>query len=1304
MEKIGLTTLVPLNERNFATWKVQVKMHLMKDDLYNIVLGTESAPVSSDAAALRKYEQRRDKALATIVLAVEPKLLYLLGDPKDPKVVWQKLQDTFQKKTWANKFRLKRKLYNMKLKSGDSLQVHLKSCVELFDELSVIGDPVENEDRVIILLASLPESYSTLVTALETMEKVPSWDSVTEKLIHEAEKIHSVKSPAAKDVQESEKTLFTKQKKSVKCYECNKVGHVKKNCYLYIKKCKERKGMSYSGQGQGVKNKQSLFMKKVDHDDELTLYVSALSTGTNMSRPMCSKSWIIDSGATQHMCNDKILFSSFTCLETPIKVEVGDGGTLLATGEGAISLKVNLVDKVENRILKKVLYVPDLAHNLISVSQVTQGGKEICFLENSCKIISKNKILLAVGKKIGKLYMLDCTEDVFPCSNDGFVEEKAHCSSNVSSDEILWHRRFCHLGMNNLKKLKSKSLVKGLEECKFSIDSIICENCCDGKNHKIPFPVVNSNRKRKIFELIHSDVCGKLNPGSLGGGYYFVTFIDDASRYTWIYILKNKSDVFNTFKNWKSLVENLYEKKIKIFRTDNGGEYSSNEFESYLQEAGIRHEKTIPKTPEQNGVAERMNRTLIEAVRCMLSDSNLPKTFWAEALSTAVYVRNRCPTSSLKDMTPYEALNSHKPNVSHLRTFGCISYVHIPKDERDKLDPTSKKCVLVGYGSTTKGYRLYDLDKMKILYSRNVIFDETQSVSFKKELSSDESSSIPTYVEVPCMNEDSEESSDPEVDVRRSARHIKAPTRYGEWVNTCINEIDEPTTVVEALNGPEGEKWKIAMDSEMNSIRENNVWNLVESSEGCKPINCKWVFKKKLDLNGTVCSYKARLVAQGFSQKIGLDYEETFSPVVRFESVRSVLALAAKHNLYVHQMDVSSAFLNGELSEVLYMSQPEGFVQSGKENFVCKLNKAIYGLKQAPKCWNVSLDKYLKSLNFVQSSSDSCIYTRMSDGILCIIALYVDDIIVACQSLELLSEIKAALSNKYKMKDLGQIHYFLGVKVVQDNNKVFINQSAYTEMLLKRFNFDDCKPVATPVDVNCVLEKASEDSELFDKELYQSAVGSLLYLSTKTRPDITYAVCNVSKYCTNPTKAHWTAVKRIFRYLRGTSELGIAYVNNDSDSCVGYSDADWAGDKSDRKSTSGYCFLLSGGLISWRTNKQSCVALSTAEAEYVALSSASQEGIWLKTLLNDLKLVTDKGPMLIFEDNQSAICLAKNPRNHPKTKHISIKFHYIRELIESGEITVQYCPSSEMLADIFTKGLSSEKFNKLRLMLGVCSM
>ena len=307
---------------------------------------------------------------------------------------------------------------------------------------------------------------------------------------------------------------------------------------------------------------------------------------------------------------------------------------------------------------------------------------------------------------------------------------------------------------------------------------------------------------------------------------------------------------------------------------------------------------------------------------------------------------------------------------------------------------------------------------------------------------------------------------------------------------------------------------------------------------------------------------------------------------MRFESVRTLLALAAQHNLQLHQMDVSSAFLNGELSEELYLVQPEGFETHGKEDYYCRLNKSIYGLKQAPKCWNSSLDNFIKELKFKQSSSDSCIYVNIENRVPCYIAVYVDDIIIASESVEQINNLKCSLSGKYNMKDLGRLSYFLGVNIEQNENSVFLNQSTYVNRLLNNFGFDNANSVATSADISSVLEKGSDDSDLFfDLAKYQSAVGSLLYLSTKSRPDLTFAVCNVAKYCSKPTNKHWTADKRIFRYLKGTVNYGIVYKKKNSTSFVGYSDSDWAGDKSDRKSTSGYCFQFCNGLISWGTSK-----------------------------------------------------------------------------------------------------------------------
>ena len=419
------------------------------------------------------------------------------------------------------------------------------------------------------------------------------------------------------------------------------------------------------------------------------------------------------------------------------------------------------------------------------------------------------------------------------------------------------------------------------------------------------------------------------------------------------------------------------------------------------------------------------------------------------------------------------------------------------------------------------------------------------------------------------------------VELRRSSRIRNPPEFYGERANICIQPFDEPATVKSAMAGADSLKWKDAMSKEIDSMYKNKVWDLVEKPINRNLISSKWIFKKKIGADGEVSTYKARLVAQGYSQKEGVDYDEIFSPVVRFETVRTILALSSKYKFVLHQMDVSSAFLNGDLQEELYMAQPEGFIASGEEHLVCKLKKSIYELKQAPRCWNSCLDIFFKSLDFQKSTTDSCIYTKYQNGSMSIVSVYVDDIIIACESENNLLEIKSSLCSRFEMKDLGLLNYFLGVNIVQNSDFFFIHQSNFIKSLLEKFGFENSKPISTPVDVSISLEKAGDDFAPCDVEKYQSAVGALLYLSMRTRPDITFAVCNVAKFASKPTLSHWLAVKRIFRYLKGTTNFGIMYNrHNGSDDCIGYSDADWAGDNNDRKSTSGYCFCADNKQVS----------------------------------------------------------------------------------------------------------------------------
>lgn len=453
-------------------------------------------------------------------------------------------------------------------------------------------------------------------------------------------------------------------------------------------------------------------------------------------------------------------------------------------------------------------------------------------------------------------------------------------------------------------------------------------------------------------------------------------------------------------------------------------------------------------------------------------------------------------------------------------------------------------------------------------------------------------------------------------------------------------------------------------------------------------VGSKWVFKVKYKSDGEVERFKARLVAKGYSQKCGIDYYETFSPVVRFTSIRALLAHAVKNDMLIHQMDVVTAFLNGTLDEEIYMSQPEGYIKPGDEHLVCRLKKSIYGLKQSPRCWNQAFSEYLESIGFTQSSADPCVYIRIADPV-AIIAVYVDDLAILAKTEANMNKVKKCLAIHFKMKDLGELHYCLGVCVEWSRNRtsLWLHQKHYVLSLIQKYGLQDANTVATPADVSVRLTVEDGVSNTVDPIAYQSIVGSLMYAATATRPDIPFAVGVLSRFCSKPTTAHFTAAKRVLRYLKGTSGLALKFDKTVDGTLIGYSDADWAGDLDDRHSTSGNLFIMAGGTISWTSKKQATVSLSTAEAEYIALSTATQEAIWLRRLLVDLSS-KQSSPTVIMGDNQGSIAIARNPVSHNRTKHIDIRYHFIRKALQDGATDLCFCPSSEMIADVLTKPLS----------------
>ena len=525
----------------------------------------------------------------------------------------------------------------------------------------------------------------------------------------------------------------------------------------------------------------------------------------------------------------------------------------------------------------------------------------------------------------------------------------------------------------------------------------------------------------------------------------------------------------------------------------------------------------------------------------MLSWAGLEPEFWAEAVATACYLKNRSPTSSVKNRTPYEAVFGKKPNLSHVRVFGCNTYVHVPKEKRGKLDSKSEKNIFVGYKEGVKGYKLWNPESKTIVYSRDVVFRETQS---KKGIQEDEEpkkvimfeeSPIAESVEVVPQStpvdsdsdpeqedlvnevEDADSDEDPDTDsmpaLRRSTRERKVPLRYSLSALSTFHALsitgDDPSSVKEARSMDDANQWELAMTEEMQSLDHNDTWSLCKLPKDRKAIGCKWVFKRKLKLDGTVEKYKARLVAKGYSQVEGVDYDEIFSPVAKLTSIRFVLSVAAAYDLEVEQMDVKTAFLHGDLEEEIYMRQPEGFEAKGKENLVCKLKKSLYGLKQSPRMWYQKFDTYMLQLDFVRSNSDHCVYVKRAGDQFVILTLYVDDMLLIGNNMKMVKSVKNLLAKKFDMKDLRPANFILGMQITRDREKrkLWLGQEKYIKEILKKFNMMDCKPVGTPMSSGTKLSaeqcpKTDEEIEEMARVPYASAVGSLMYAMVCTRPDI----------------------------------------------------------------------------------------------------------------------------------------------------------------------------------------------------------
>jgi hypothetical protein len=899
----------------------------------------------------------------------------------------------------------------------------------------------------------------------------------------------------------------------------------------------------------------------------------------------------------------------------------------------------------------------------------------------------------------------------------------------------------------------------------------VCNGCALGKHHRKPFPQATAYRATTGLELVHGDLCGPVTPPTPGGKLYFLLVVDDFSRYMWVELLKTKDQAFESFKKIQTAAEMESGLKLRAFRTDRGGEFNSGVFTVYCNAHGIKHNTTAPYTPQQNGVVERRNQSVVEMARCLLKSKQVPGCFWGEAVMVAVYLLNRAPTKSLNNVTPYEAWYGKKPSVRHLRTFGCVAYAKKVGPGVTKLEDRTVPGIFLGYEPCSKAYRVYDPVKKRLMISRDVIFDEKKSWTWGVSGTNADAEDVQESEEAVFSWPEDVTVADPTIGgaadsdsavsaagaagdstgaavpgspvpptpslgtpssmvgtpgtsasgVQTQVQWATPPTgaeedsegvplRYRtipdlldstvpfqlEYSGLCLVAAEEPNSVEQALTES---YWRDAMQAEMKAIEANRTWEVSELPRNHKAIGLKWVFKVKKDPEGNIVKYKARLVAKGYAQRHGVDFDEVFAPVARIETVRVLLALAAHGGWEVHHMDVKSAFLNGDLSETVFVQQPPGFIV-GKGDKVLRLRKALYGLRQAPRAWNFKLDKELSALGFVRSKLDNAVYKRSSKDSLLIVGVYVDDLIILGPKIEDINQFKAEMKLKFNMSDLGLLSYYLGIEVKQGKGGITLSQAAYAVRILENTGMEHCNPSDTPMEPRFKLTKGRE-SEAMNVTAYRSIIGSLRYL-VNTRPDLAYAVGVVSRYMEAPGIAHWAAVKRVLRYVKGTTGYGCSYERGAElkPILLGFSDSDFAGDSEDRKSTTGVIYFLGSSLVTWTSQKQKIVALSSCEAEYVAAAAAACQGVWLSRLMADL-LGTKETPVKLLMDNMSAIALSRNPVHHDRSKHIDTRYHFIRECIEEGRVEVEHVGTAGQLADIFTKPLGRVKFVELRTALGV---
>lgn len=1295
-----------LTDSNYDDWAADVTFRLKARGLYRSQIEDkpfEARKVARNGTISMETEEAVNERITEKIRNDDEKAFGLIGQMigrgnKLKRLIvketsayraWKTLEDHFEGSS-ARDLRSYRRDFNYaQMGEGDSINSFILTLEEIQAKTIDTEAPIKDMEMCVKILDSLPKSWDSFIQSIRGSSDANEWIKLKDRLKEEGKARNRIEYQIVS--REGQRQAFVTEKKfDMECFNCGRKGHLKRDCLFpgggahdpeFYKKKKfkeanaamadisdEETDRTKRAQRKSKPATKISFLaelgSKLSYADVVKGKQQKETIEVNVVGKSDDKNWIIDSGATHHMSSRPV-----DNLKNEVSdVQTADKAKLHTVGRGTVNMGTFS--------LKNVWYVPSIRRNLISVSAMDRAGLKVVFHKGQVKILNENENLIAQGKlnEIG-LYEL-------------LPRYYSEANVTIGVDINLMHKR---LGHPNFESLKLYNEVMGQGKP--------CEPCLLSKSTVLPF----ANERIKaidILEVIHIDLCEPDKKG-LENESYFMPIVDEFTDYTEVVCFKTKEShgIVQAIDEYVTRMERQTGQKVKKIKCDGGKEFINNEFLEWCRSRGIIIDQSNPYTPQQNGTAERKNRTLVETAKTLLNTANLPKMFWPDAITTAAYLRNRCP-SRMDEKSAMERLKGVKPSLKHLRVFGCISYAHIPEAKRKKLDNKSEICLLAGY--TSNGYKLRRVSDYSVIWSRNVRFIESEFPTLNQSEADNVLDSDDTTEDEDLDEDEANDYSD-ESSVYENAIEPKSPqtnrvvTRRmareeNLYQNIELNSVEmealitecslDPQTYREAMESENSEEWKAAIEDELKSLIKNETWSKVEGPITSRAVDCKWVFNSKTDEFGNLTIRKARLVAKGYQQKSGIDYFETYSPVMRIESLRILVSVATIKKMKMHQVDVKTAFLNSEIKENVFIKLPPGIPDSGK---IMKLNKALYGLKQGPKSWHDELSKTLIDLGFKRLTCDSGLFKNSDKNM--IIGIWIDDMAILYKSSSEKEWFINSLKLVYDIKE-EELRFILKLVIDWDDKRARISQEAYIDKKAKEFRVNNAKTQHIPMHKGYLLEKGKPT-----EKPYRTLIGSLMHAMVYSRPDIAYAVSVLATKVEDPTEADYKAAIRVLTYLNSTKNLTIEYGGQEK--LEVYVDAN-----DDIRPTLGFTILLAGGAVIWRSKKNKLVTLSSAESEFCALTEAIQSTLWLVELLEELDIKLPM-PVVVHEDNQSCMAIAEDKEQLGRTKHLGRRLGFVRDAIENRKIKLEYCPTENQIADIFTKALPMGKFEDFRNGLGL---